>query len=106
LAGDTPDAALHRRIGERLEQMYVTSAHANRLFYLSTPPSLAPRIVTELGAHQFAAEDKGWSRLIVEKPFGTDLASAQHLNATVLRVFDERQVYRIDHYLGKDTVQN
>jgi glucose-6-phosphate 1-dehydrogenase len=51
-------------------------------------------------------EEKGWSRLIVEKPFGIDLASAQHLNATVLRVLDEQQVYRIDHYLGKDTVQN
>ncbi len=106
LAGDPTDPATHRRIGARLEQMHAASTHANHLFYLSTPPSLAPRIVAELGAHHFAGEDKGWSRLIVEKPFGTDLASAQHLNATVLRVFDERQVYRIDHYLGKDTVQN
>jgi glucose-6-phosphate 1-dehydrogenase len=106
LAGDPTDPATHRAIGARLEQLHAAGTPANRLFYLSTPPSLAPRIVTEMGAQHHAAEDQGWSRLIVEKPFGTDLASAQQLNAMVLRVFDERQVYRIDHYLGKDTVQN
>jgi len=77
----------------------------NRLFYLATAPEFYPLIVQQLGAAGLA-HSKGWTRIIIEKPFGRDLVSAQELNRQVLAVFDESQVYRIDHYLGKETVQN
>ncbi len=106
-AGDLKDGALYREIAARLGHMReAEGASANHLFYFSTPPSLAPAIVEGLGASGLAAEEKGWARIIIEKPFGRDLASARELNTVVARVFDERQVYRIDHYLGKETVQN
>ncbi len=82
----------------------------NHLFYLSTPPQLYPVIVAQLGAaglnRKGAAGSDGFVRIIIEKPFGNDLASAQALNTQIHEVFDEGQVYRIDHYLGKETVQN
>lgn len=80
----------------------------NRLFYLSTPPEVYPHIVEQLGRAGLARPlgPGSWVRIIIEKPFGRDLASAKQLNQTVLEVFEEKQVYRIDHYLGKDTVQN
>jgi len=80
----------------------------NRLFYLSTPPEVYPDIVEHLGRAGLArpATPGSWVRIIIEKPFGRDLASAKELNKIVLNVFEEKQVYRIDHYLGKDTVQN
>jgi glucose-6-phosphate 1-dehydrogenase len=77
----------------------------NRSFYLSLPPAAFPQTVEHLGACGLTA-GPGWKRLVVEKPFGRDLASARALNELVHRHFDERQVYRIDHYLGKETVQN
>ncbi|MBE7546223.1 MAG: glucose-6-phosphate dehydrogenase [Planctomycetia bacterium] len=80
---------------------------ANCLFYLSTPPILYPVIVSKLGEAGMAQQsDEYWRRIIIEKPFGRDLASAIDLNNHVHQVFDESQVYRIDHYLGKETVQN
>ncbi len=82
----------------------------NHLFYLATPPHLYPVIVAQLGAaglnRRGAGQGDGFVRVIIEKPFGHDLASAQALNAEIHEVFDESQVYRIDHYLGKETVQN
>ncbi len=80
----------------------------NLLFYLSTPPSLYAPIVKNLGASglNVPRTPGGWIRIIIEKPFGVDLESARNLNAEVLDVFNEDQVYRIDHYLGKETVQN
>jgi glucose-6-phosphate 1-dehydrogenase len=80
----------------------------NRLFYLSTPPEVYPHIVEQLGRAGLArpSNANAWVRIIIEKPFGRDLGSAKELNKIVLNVFDEKQVYRIDHYLGKDTVQN
>ena len=80
----------------------------NRLFYLSTPPEVYPDIVKQLGRACISrpVSPNSWTRIIIEKPFGRDLASAKALNEIVLDVFDEKQVYRIDHYLGKDTVQN
>src|SRR5271157_6610678 len=80
----------------------------NRLFYLSTPPEVYPDIVEQLGRAGLARPGNpgSWVRIIIEKPFGRDLATARELNQTVLNVFEEKQVYRIDHYLGKDTVQN
>jgi glucose-6-phosphate 1-dehydrogenase len=80
---------------------------ANRLYYLATAPEYYADVVTLLGGAGMAHEDNGaWRRLIIEKPFGTDLASAKSLNQSVQRVFAESQIYRIDHYLGKETVQN
>lgn len=77
----------------------------NRLFYLSTPPSVFASTIEGLGEAGMN-DGPGWSRLVIEKPFGRDLKSAQELNDLVHRYFRERQVYRIDHYLGKETVQN
>src|SRR5262249_6905640 len=76
------------------------------LFYLAVSPDLYPAIVTNLGASGLGREDGGWRRVIIEKPFGRDLASARELNRTVAAHFHESQVFRIDHYLGKETVQN
>src|SRR6266566_349505 len=78
----------------------------NRIFYLSTPPSQYAEIIQRIGAAGLNKNRKGWTRIIIEKPFGHDLASAHELNRQVSRVFREEQVYRIDHYLGKETVQN
>ncbi len=79
----------------------------NRIFYLSTAPSEYVDIIRNLGAAGLAREgENGWARIIIEKPFGRDLESARALNAEVSAVFHEDQVYRIDHYLGKETVQN
>jgi glucose-6-phosphate 1-dehydrogenase len=78
----------------------------NRLFYLATPPSAFLPITRELARTGMLKENGYWRRIVIEKPFGTDLASARHLNAELLKLVDEHQIYRIDHYLGKETVQN
>ena len=80
----------------------------NFLFYLSTPPSLYAPVIEYLGSVglNVPRSHENWVRIIIEKPFGIDLASAKKLNVDVLKVFSENQVYRIDHYLGKETVQN
>lgn len=105
--GELNEPKTYRQIAARLQEMEAQEgASTNHLFYFSTPPSLAPSIVDGLSAAGLAKEEKGWSRIVVEKPFGHDLASARDLNETIARVFKEHQVYRIDHYLGKDTVQN
>jgi glucose-6-phosphate 1-dehydrogenase len=78
----------------------------NRLYYLSVAPSYYASIVAKLGTHGMAKAREGWRRIVIEKPFGYDLPSAQALNEDVHEVFDENQVYRIDHYLGKETAQN
>src|SRR5579862_3275882 len=75
----------------------------NRVYYLAVPPGAYPMIVEALGKHRTAT---GWTRLIVEKPFGHDLASARELNRIIWEHFDEKEIFRIDHYLGKETVQN
>ena len=106
LSGDIEDANAYTQLAARLEELKTEGASTNRIFYLSTPPSLAPRIVEGLGAAGLADEDEGWSRIVVEKPFGRDLTSARELNEIIARVFREEQVYRIDHYLGRETVRN
>ncbi|MBS1253687.1 MAG: Glucose-6-phosphate 1-dehydrogenase 2 [Anaerolineales bacterium] len=78
----------------------------NRLYYLAVAPQFYADAVTNLGAAGMTAENDGWRRIVVEKPFGHDLASAQALNSTIHQSFGENQIYRIDHYLGKETVQN
>jgi glucose-6-phosphate 1-dehydrogenase len=82
------------------------STTSTRVYYLATAPQFYEPAIEQLGRSGLADENGGQRRVIIEKPFGTDLASAEHLNAAVHAVFSERQVYRIDHYLGKETVQN
>jgi glucose-6-phosphate 1-dehydrogenase len=79
---------------------------SNRLYYLATSPEYYPLVVSELGAAGMASHPECWRRIVIEKPFGRDLESAGELNKAVHTVFDESQVYRIDHYLGKETAQN
>src|SRR5262249_34006091 len=79
----------------------------NRLFYLSTPPSVFAPIIKNLGAAGLVDHrERPYARVIIEKPFGTDLESARALNREVRSVLSEKQIYRIDHYLGKEAVQN
>ena len=106
MAGELDDGNTYNQISARLEELAKEGASKNRLFYLATPPSLFSTIVKQLGESGLANEDKQWSRIVIEKPFGHDLESAKALNAEILQVFKENQVYRIDHYLGKETVQN
>ncbi|HXX17789.1 MAG TPA: glucose-6-phosphate dehydrogenase [Candidatus Acidoferrum sp.] len=107
--GNYNDPESYHQLAQRLEELdREGQLGGNRLFYLATPPEVYPDVVDQLGRAGLA-KPKGngsWTRMIIEKPFGRDGASARELNARVLRVFDESQVYRIDHYLGKETVQN
>lgn len=104
--GDFSDPASYKALAERLEQVDAAAGtRSNVLFYLATPPSAYAEIVANIGAADLG-RSSGWCRIVVEKPFGHDIASARELNDQVMRVFEESQVYRIDHYLGKDTVRN
>jgi glucose-6-phosphate 1-dehydrogenase len=105
--GDFDDPAAYGRLKDELAAAARTQNTGNCLFYLATPPELFSRIARHLGESALAHESNGsWRRLIVEKPFGFDFASACALNKELLRFFAESQIYRIDHYLGKETVQN
>ncbi|MFB0537294.1 MAG: glucose-6-phosphate dehydrogenase [Anaerolineae bacterium] len=107
LAGGYDDPETYRRLAERLERLDAEAGtQGNRLFYLATPPVLYPVIIEHLGQAGLNRSDPGWTRIIIEKPFGHDLESARWLNEQVHAVFEESQIYRIDHYLGKETVQN
>jgi glucose-6-phosphate 1-dehydrogenase len=107
LAGSYADPHTYRRLAERLAEMDEKSGTlGNRLYYLATPPTLYPEIVRQLGQAGLNCSSPGWTRIIIEKPFGHDLASARQLNEQIHATFDESQVYRIDHYLAKETVQN
>jgi glucose-6-phosphate 1-dehydrogenase len=108
VAADPKDPASFDRMREQLEKLEANRATGgHRLFYLATPPDAFALIARELGRTGMLKEDGGaWRRLIVEKPFGTDLESAKALNNELLKIADEHQIYRIDHYLGKETVQN
>ena len=96
---DDPDT--YRRLAARLAE-----GEGNVLFYLAVPPALYLVVVEQLGRAGLSHAEHGWRRVIVEKPFGHDLASARQLNQQIHAVFSEDQIYRIDHYLGKETVQN
>ena len=103
VSGETDDPGLYARLSSRLKEI----GSEGVLYYLAIPPGVYGTVVEGLeGAGLAAAPEGGWRRLIVEKPFGTDLASAQQLNAQLHRHFTEDQIFRIDHYLGKETVQN
>jgi glucose-6-phosphate 1-dehydrogenase len=108
VAADPSEPASFDALRNRLEKLEAArQTGGNRLFYLATPPNAFLPISRELGRTGLLKEEGGaWRRLVVEKPFGTDLASAKALNAELLKIVDEHQIYRIDHYLGKETVQN
>jgi glucose-6-phosphate 1-dehydrogenase len=108
IEADPGDPTSFDALRERLERLEANrSTGGNRLFYLATPPSTFLPISRELGRTGLLREKNGaWRRLVIEKPFGTDLASAKALNDELLKIVDEHQIYRIDHYLGKETVQN
>lgn len=106
-ATDYGDDQSHKRLHDRLTELDKTyGTKGNRLFYLSTPPAQFEPIIDCLGMHSSCSYEKAVRRLLVEKPFGTDLKSARELNEIAHRYFNESQVFRIDHYLGKETVQN
>ncbi len=106
IAGDLTDLGAYQKLSAKLTELdQVRGTHGNRLFYLAIPPSLILSVAQSLHAAGLS-RSAGWTRIIVEKPFGRDLESARALNAGLHALFSDEQVYRIDHYLGKETVQN
>ncbi len=93
-----------KKLGSFLKTWEISSG--NRIYYMATPPGVFPNIIDLLGATDQLTEYDGWRRVVIEKPFGTDLASAHRLNEQIHKTLSENQIYRIDHYLGKETVQN
>lgn len=102
--GRYTDLADFKKLGKVLESW--ENGSGNRIYYMATPPGVFPNIVDLLGLTDQLREQNGWRRVVIEKPFGTDLASARSLNEQIHKALNERQIYRIDHYLGKETVQN
>jgi glucose-6-phosphate 1-dehydrogenase len=103
MAADYHDEKTYMTLLENLNKDWLKSA--NKVFYLATPPTLFTVIVKQLGKYQVFRGEKSY-RIVIEKPFGRDLESARMVNHALTEVFDEGQIYRIDHYLGKETVQN
>ncbi|MDQ3911106.1 MAG: glucose-6-phosphate dehydrogenase [Actinomycetota bacterium] len=108
LCGDSKEAETYHELKRFLRELdKERGTSGNRVFYMASSPTLFSTIVHRLGeAEMNEGENGGWARLVVEKPFGRDLRSARGLNQDIRRYFEERQIYRIDHYLGKETVQN
>ena len=107
LSGDFADPNAYKALSELLEQ--IDKEHGTRgnyFFYLATAPTFFGPIITQLGEANLVNEEHGWRRVIIEKPFGRDYESAVSLNKEIRKVLHEKQIYRIDHYLGKETVQN
>ncbi len=103
IGGDNGMAPLFERAAQ-LEKEHGLAG--NRIYYLALPPSVFGKAIEDIGDDDQSQKREGWTRLVIEKPFGHDLASAKALNDQVHEHFDETQIYRIDHYLGKETVQN
>jgi glucose-6-phosphate 1-dehydrogenase len=106
LEGDFADNQEAARLARRLLELAGQGGRCNLLFYLATPPQAYTGLVDALAAAGLTAERDGWRRVVIEKPFGSDLETARQLNAALHRHLREDQIYRIDHYLGKETVQN
>ena len=107
VSGEFGDANTYAALKAKLGQVEAERhTQGNRIFYLATAPEFFCPIVKQIGASEMAKPATGWTRIIVEKPFGHDLESARTLNTELASVFAESQIYRIDHYLGKETVQN
>src|SRR5579872_5180097 len=109
VSGEYDQPGGFEKLSHRLEELdKERHLEGNRLFYLATPPAVYPKVIAQIKKAGLAkpAKEGSWVRIVIEKPFGRDLASARELNRTILEAFDETQVFRIDHFLGKDTVQN
>src|ERR1700677_242352 len=108
LQGDLNDPGAYRRLGEHLATLdKATDGAGDHLFYLAIADRFFGPVIANLGAAGLTTEKDGrWRRVVIEKPFGHDLASAKALNAEILKTLQERQIYRMDHFLGKETVQN
>ncbi|MBD9733729.1 glucose-6-phosphate dehydrogenase [Streptomyces sp. H28] len=108
IPGDFDDDSAFKQLRAAVEELDVSrGTGGNHAFYLSVPPRFFPKVVQQLKRHGLADAPAGsWRRAVIEKPFGHDLKSAKELNAIVHDVFEPEQVFRIDHYLGKETVQN
>ena len=107
VAGDYDDPETYHRLADQLQQLDAeANTGGNHLFCLATPPVLYPKIIDQLGRAGLNKSDTGWTRIIIEKPFGRDFESARQLNELIHAVFEEHQIFRIDHYLGKETAQN
>jgi glucose-6-phosphate 1-dehydrogenase len=107
MPGDLNDLKTYQNLAKLIDEVGTPNGtQGNVLFYLAVASQLFGPIIDKLGEAGLADQSKGWRRVIIEKPFGTDLATAKALNNRVLKVLDESQVYRIDHFLGKETVQN
>lgn len=108
VSGNFNDPQLYTRLEEALAEVDKNhGTHGNYLFYLATSPDYFEDIVTQLGASKLGMQTAAyWRRVVIEKPFGHDLDSAKKLNCQIRRILAEKQIYRIDHYLGKETVQN
>lgn len=102
--GRYTDLADFKKLGNFLKNWENTSG--NRIYYMATPPEVFPNIIDLLGMTDQLSEHNGWRRVVIEKPFGTGLESARQLNEQIHKALNEGQIYRIDHYLGKETVQN
>ena len=106
LEGDFAAEEESSRLARRLAEIAGDGGSSNLLFYLATPPQAYTPLVDALAAVGLTVERDGWRRVVIEKPFGSDLETARQLNAALHRHLREDQIYRIDHYLGKETVQN
>src|SRR6266496_3788196 len=105
--GDFPDKNLYSKLGETLKKVDQDhSTHGNYFFYMATAPDFFGTIAQNLAGAGLLQENQHWRRIVIEKPFGHDIDSARALNKCLLQVAEEKQIYRIDHYLGKETVQN
>ena len=104
LQGRYTDLADFKKLGTLLKDREAGSG--NRIYYMATPPGVFPNIIDLLGLTGQLTEQNGWRRVVIEKPFGTDFESARSLNEQIHKTLHENQIYRIDHYLGKETVQN
>ncbi len=102
--GRYTDLADFKKLAILLKNWEISSG--NRIYYMATPPGVFPNIIDLLGLTDQLTEYNGWRRVVIEKPFGTDLESAHSLNEQIHKTLNEKQIYRIDHYLGKETVQN
>ena len=106
-AGEARDDSFFKNLLDRVHSVdREKNCGGSVLYYLSTPPSLFEEIIEQLGKFKLAAPEHGWARVVIEKPFGRDLESAMELNRKLSETFLESQIYRIDHFLGKETVQN
>jgi len=104
ISGNFHDEQSYQLLSSKLDSL--EQGKANRLYYLATPPDFFIDIINNLGKANLVDESDGWRRVVIEKPFGTDYLTAKKLNDEIHLVLHEEQIYRIDHYLGKETVQN